>query len=71
MADREVQRRLAAFLVVDVAGYTRLMEEDTNGTVSCIGVIIVNDQSWGGWSKQCGSLKLNGFNRGSGSSDGR
>ena len=34
MADREVQRRLAAILVADVAGYTRLMEEDTDGTVT-------------------------------------
>ena len=34
MADREVQRRLAAILAADVAGYTRLMEEDTDGTVA-------------------------------------
>jgi len=34
MADREVQRRLAAVLAADVAGYTRLMEEDSEGTVA-------------------------------------
>jgi adenylate cyclase len=34
MADREVQRRLAAILAADVAGYTRLMEQDTDGTVA-------------------------------------
>ena len=34
MADREVQRRLAAILAADVAGYTRLMEEDSEGTVA-------------------------------------
>ena len=32
MADREVQRRLAA----DVPGYTRLMKEDTDGTVDAL-----------------------------------
>ena len=34
MAKREVRRRLAAILAADVAGYTRLMEEDTDGTVA-------------------------------------
>ena len=34
MADREVQKRLAAILAADVAGYTRLMEDDTDGTVA-------------------------------------
>lgn len=34
MADQAVQRRLAAVLAADVAGYTRLMEQDTDGTVS-------------------------------------
>ena len=34
MAEREVQRRLAAILAADVAGYTRLMEDDTDGTVA-------------------------------------
>ena len=33
MAEREVQRRLAAILAADVAGYTRLIETDTDGTV--------------------------------------
>jgi len=33
MADREVQRRPAAILAADVAGYTRLMEQNTDGTV--------------------------------------
>jgi adenylate cyclase len=34
MADREFQRRLAAILAADVAAYTRLMEEDSEGTVA-------------------------------------
>lgn len=34
MAEREIQRRLAAILAADIAGYTRLMEEDTDGTVA-------------------------------------
>ena len=34
MADREVQRRLAAILAADVAGYTCLMEKDTDGSVA-------------------------------------
>ena len=34
MADRGVTRRLAAVLAADVAGYTRLMEQDTAGTVA-------------------------------------
>jgi len=34
MADREVERRLAAILAADVAGYTRLMEKDSDGTVA-------------------------------------
>ena len=34
MGDQSVQRRLAAVLAADVAGYTRLMERDTDGTVA-------------------------------------
>ncbi len=34
MADQSVQQRLAAVLAADVVGYTRLMEEDSEGTVS-------------------------------------
>jgi adenylate cyclase len=34
MGDRSVQRRLAAVLAADVAGYTRLMESDSSGTVA-------------------------------------
>ncbi len=34
MGDQPVQRRLAAVLAADVAGYTRLMEQDTDGTVA-------------------------------------
>ena len=34
MADHSIQRRLAAILAADVAGYTRLMEEDSDGTVA-------------------------------------
>jgi adenylate cyclase len=34
MADSPDRRRLAAVLAADVAGYTRLMEQDTDGTVA-------------------------------------
>jgi adenylate cyclase len=34
MARRPAERRLAAILAADVAGYTRLMEQDTDGTVA-------------------------------------
>jgi len=34
MADREVQKRLAAILAADIAGYTRLIEADSDGTVA-------------------------------------
>ena len=34
MADREARRRLAAILAADVAGYTRRMEADSEGTVA-------------------------------------
>ena len=34
MAEADVTRRLAAILAADIAGYTRLMEEDTDGTVA-------------------------------------
>ncbi len=34
MGNQAVQRRLAAILAADVAGYTRLMEQDTDGTVA-------------------------------------
>ena len=33
MVDK-TQRRLAAILAADVAGYTRLVEQDTDGTVA-------------------------------------
>ncbi len=34
MVKERLQRRLAAILAADVAGYTRLMEEDTDATVA-------------------------------------
>ena len=34
MADHSTQRRLAAILAADVAGYTQLMEKDADGTVA-------------------------------------
>lgn len=34
MADQSPRRRLTAILAADVADYTRLMEQDTNGTVA-------------------------------------
>ena len=34
MGDQPTQRRLVAILAADVAGYTRLMEQDTDGTVA-------------------------------------
>ena len=34
MADQSIQRRLAAVLAADVAGYSRLMNEDEDATVA-------------------------------------
>ena len=34
MGDQSIQRRLAAVLAADVVGYTRLMEEESQGTVA-------------------------------------
>ena len=34
MNENGVQRRLSAILAADVVGYTRLMEQDTDGTVA-------------------------------------
>jgi adenylate cyclase len=34
LSDNSVQKRLSAILAADVAGYTRLMEEDSDGTVA-------------------------------------
>ncbi len=36
MAQQRVQRRLAAILAADVAGYSRLMGEDEEGTLSTL-----------------------------------
>ncbi len=36
MAEERVQRRLAAILAADVAGYSRLMGEDEEGTLSTL-----------------------------------
>ena len=34
MGDQSIQQRLAAVLAADVVGYTRLMEQDSEGTVT-------------------------------------
>ena len=34
MSEKPFQRRLAAILAADMVGYTRLMEQDTDGTVA-------------------------------------
>ncbi len=34
MAEKRVQRRLAAILAADVVGYSRLMREDETGTLA-------------------------------------
>src|SRR4029078_4969540 len=36
MVDARIQRRLAAILAADVAGYSRLMEEDEAGTLAVL-----------------------------------
>ena len=36
MAEERVERRLAAILVADVAGYSRLMGEDEEGTLAAL-----------------------------------
>ena len=38
MAKRQIRRRLVAILAADIAGYTRLMEEDTDGTSPALGL---------------------------------
>ena len=53
MADQPTQRRLAAILAADVAGYTTLMERDTEGTVAawkaaCLDVIDPGIDKFGG-----------------------
>ena len=37
-----VERRLAAILAADVAGYSRLMGEDEEGTLAALKAIVVN-----------------------------
>src|SRR6266700_642331 len=39
MADERVERRLAAILAADVAGYSRLMGEDEEGTLAALKAI--------------------------------
>jgi len=36
MAEERVQRRLAAILAADVAGYSRLMQDDEAGTLASL-----------------------------------
>ncbi len=36
MPEKRVQRRLAAILAADVAGYSRLMGEDEEGTLASV-----------------------------------
>jgi adenylate cyclase len=36
MAEKQVQRRLAAILAADVVGYSRLMEQDETGTLTAL-----------------------------------
>jgi class 3 adenylate cyclase len=39
MSEGRVERRLAAILAVDVAGYSRLMEADEEGTLAALRVV--------------------------------
>ncbi len=39
MAEKRVQRRLAAILAADVVGYSRLMREDESGTLAQLKVL--------------------------------
>ncbi len=39
MAEKRVQRRLAAILAADVVGYSRLMREDETGTLAQLEVL--------------------------------
>jgi len=39
MSDKRVERRLAAILAADVAGYSRLMEADEEGTLAALRAI--------------------------------
>jgi adenylate cyclase len=36
MAEKRVERRLAAILAADVAGYSRLMSQDEEGTLAAL-----------------------------------
>lgn len=36
MAEKRVQRKLAAILAADVAGYSRLLREDEEGTLAAV-----------------------------------
>ncbi len=36
MAEERIQRRLAAILAADVAGYSRLVREDEEGTLASV-----------------------------------
>ncbi len=56
MWDKPTQRRLAAVLAADIASYTRLMEQDTDGTVSAwhdARANVIDPQiSVGGWRER-------------------
>ena len=41
MSDQRVQRRLAAVLAADVAGYSRLMEADEEGTLAALALPVI------------------------------
>ena len=41
MAEQRVQRRLAAILAADVAGYSRLMGEDEEGTLTAYRIELI------------------------------
>ena len=41
MSDQRVERRLAAVLATDVAGYSRLMEADEEGTLATLALPVI------------------------------
>jgi adenylate cyclase len=63
MAEARVQRRLAAILAADVAGYSRLMGADEEGTLAALkalrrGLCVGHVRQFGGESPLCNLMEV-------------
>jgi class 3 adenylate cyclase len=47
VTDNRVERRLAAILAADVAGYSRLMDADEEGVLARLGTMTKRCWAWG------------------------